>query len=391
MAAVCGSQPQAAQDGAGGSAMSKLRAAGLKVGSMASTTSAVAEAAANTKAAANPLQDEFDRIKALTMHNMAETVMGGKKLLFLTGEQAVHSTSRLVIACQTPLSPLWESHAHARTRHTPPGCGPPGSDMRTHALGARPLAAAHLGVPAAHTCASSGRAPHESARLRGAWWAQDLLAENPTSLDKMLGVFDVASPQLVINLLESGGFAEWTRQCSQQVWDVRQAQWAPGVFRARAPFTSSTDEREAERRIDMFMTEVLIPLAAQTSAVVLCSAIPTQCILSASFLRMCAAARARWAGKPPFTVLSTTCNMEALYCSNLNTESRWKDKWWRKVANASKAWQKRDAEILAAIHANPEYAKSGPPELNFDLDRNAVVYLIVDESKGVRPARACGP
>ena len=79
------------------------------------------------------LQAEFDEIKALTMHNMIEPVLGGKKLLFLTGEQA------------------------------------------------------------------------------------DLLAGNPSSLDKMMLEFGIKRPQLVINLLESGGFRDWTCQASQDV------------------------------------------------------------------------------------------------------------------------------------------------------------------------------
>ena len=70
--------------------------------------------------------------------------------------------------------------------------------------------------------------------------------------------------------------------------------WAAGIVQGRAPFLSTEDERLAEGKIDSFMADVLIPLAAQTNAVVLCNAIPALCILTASFTRMFAAQRARW-------------------------------------------------------------------------------------------------
>ena len=69
----------------------------------------------------------------------------------------------------------------------------------------------------------------------------------------------------------------------------------------------------AEQRLDHFMSEVLLPLAAQTRAVVLCSATPDQCALSASFTRMYVAQRRRWGAKPPFTVISLSSATWDLY------------------------------------------------------------------------------
>ena len=39
-----------------------------------------------------------------------------------------------------------------------------------------------------------------------------MITENEKSLHLLLERFDFGTPQLVINLLESGGFGEWTRQ-----------------------------------------------------------------------------------------------------------------------------------------------------------------------------------
>lgn len=158
-------------------------------------------------------QDELDKVKAMTMHDMIETIyVGGtsrqKKLLFLTGEQA------------------------------------------------------------------------------------DQIQQRPASLEAMLKAFDVGSPQLVINLLESGGFGDWTQMRTAEGWAGLNARWAPGVS-VDAPFVDAEDERAAEMRLDLFMSDVLIPLAAQTKAVVICCAIPNLCILSASFTRMFNAVKAK--------------------------------------------------------------------------------------------------
>ena len=61
----------------------------------------------------------------------------------------------------------------------------------------------------------------------------------------------------------------------------------------------------AEARIDLFMSDVLIA-AASTNAVVICCALQGWCALSESFTRMYSLVRARYPGRPPFTVISAT-------------------------------------------------------------------------------------
>ena len=60
----------------------------------------------------------------------------------------------------------------------------------------------------------------------------------------------------------------------------------------RAPFLSREEERAAEAKIDMFMSDVIIPLAAATNAIVICEACAGMCALSDSFLRMFSIAKA---------------------------------------------------------------------------------------------------
>jgi hypothetical protein len=45
--------------------------------------------------------------------------------------------------------------------------------------------------------------------------------------------------------------------------------WCAGVKHGTAPFASLTDERDIEQRLELFMSEALIPLAEQTKALVL--------------------------------------------------------------------------------------------------------------------------
>ena len=114
-----------------------------------------------------------------------------------------------------------------------------------------------------------------------------LLGKSPASLEKMLDRLEVGNPQLVINLLESRGFRDFTNgHCAGAFTGFRATSWAAGVTQDRPPFLTPVAERIAEGKIDTFMTEVLIPLAAETNAIVLCNAIPQLCKLSSSFLCM---------------------------------------------------------------------------------------------------------
>ena len=222
----------------------------------------------------------------------------------------------------------------------------------------------------------------------------ELLSTTTSSLDKMLEAFEVGKPQLVINLLESGGFGDWTRQRSASEWKKVNERWAPGVQYNAPPFMSQEEERSAEYGIDLFMSDVLIPLAAQTHAVVICCAIPSLCILSASFTRMFQAVKAKWSGKPPFTVLSTTADMLALYSSkkypdkvppdadwggpgvtvkDCPLKERYKGTVWREIMLKSSAWSDWHAEIATGLHKITENP------LKFDLDNNADTFIIVND------------
>jgi len=146
----------------------------------------------------------------------------------------------------------------------------------------------------------------------------------------------------------------------------------------RAAFLSVKDETIAEGKVDTFMSDVLLPLAAETHAVVICNAIPGSCILSASFLRMYAAKRATWGEKNPFCILSVTNDLDAIY-TNPSLDS-----YWREVSRKSRSWMLREARINQVLTTD-EYNGKPLPVRSFDLDQNATNLIIVDninEKKG---------
>ena len=100
-----------------------------------------------------------------------------------------------------------------------------------------------------------------------------LVCDSAGAIDRMIAALGIRlgtgtgerRSQLVINLLESGGSHDYTTKVSDAARMVELNQrWAPGMVHGRAPFLDADDERQALGRIDLFMSEVLIPLAAQT-------------------------------------------------------------------------------------------------------------------------------
>ena len=206
-----------------------------------------------------------------------------------------------------------------------------------------------------------------------------LIGNSPASIEKMLDALEIPKPKLVINLLMSLGFSEFASSF---------AGWSHGnhhgVAFGRGAFESKQSEREAVEKIESFMLDILIPLAAQTNAIIICTALPQFCILTRSLTRMISVTRAKWQGEMPFTVISFADQVPILY-SNGNSSAQ-----WREVRRHSKAWLARDRLALEIQHAYNKVPLSEPlPQNSFDLDENAMCYIIcdgIDEQK-----RKCDP
>ncbi|CAE7689494.1 PUB2, partial [Symbiodinium sp. CCMP2456] len=110
-----------------------------------------------------------------------------------------------------------------------------------------------------------------------------IIGNNPDTLQKLAEQFRTAEPKVVINLLTSLGTAH-LRKLEADV--------------------------DVEHRLDMFMRHVLLPIAEQTNALVLCDAVKDRCILADSFVRMCRVRQGAWKKKMPFTLLGFTTMKE---------------------------------------------------------------------------------
>lgn len=91
--------------------------------------------------------------------------------------------------------------------------------------------------------------------------------------------------------------------------------------------------------------QVLIPLAAQTNAILICSAVPNTCILSTSLTRMYAIERAKWGARAPFTIISATSAIQPLYCNSDEQAV------WREVRKSSRSWKTRDRKLVELVYA----------------------------------------
>ena len=209
----------------------------------------------------------------------------------------------------------------------------------------------------------------------------ELIASSASSLQKMIDAFEVPKPKLVINLLRSQGFRRYLHSWLPEVFaedmvhggHAKDASTA-GYVGDSPPFLSADEERAAVERIDIFMSDVLLPLAARTNAIVFLSAFANGCILSESFTRMYSLLRNKWGRKPPFTVIACEYSLQNLY---LNPDA---SAHWQFVRKASRSWQQRDAMLSDMVNA--KFAVHGAlPQSAWrahDLDPLAPCYLLVD-------------
>ena len=129
------------------------------------------------------------------------------------------------------------------------------------------------------------------------------------------------------------------------------------------------------------MADVIIPLAARTSAIVLVNAFSQNCILAQSFNRMVAISRAKWAGQLPFSIVAIVVEV---CCLMNNTDENAE---WRNVRSKCKPWKARTELMKQLVTKEVEENKGTkkragcrfPKErTTHDLDPNSSVYIIVD-------------
>ena len=156
-----------------------------------------------------------------------------------------------------------------------------------------------------------------------------------------------------------------------------------------APFAVEEQERLAEEKLDAFMAQVVIPLAARTHAIVIVSPYDCMCCLARSFYRMVNLQRMRWGGHLPFSVVNVTGQIHELYFNGSA------DAEWRKVRRHSKNWTARDKEIKriwstretrspwrGVLEVDGDYLPNHlSHSMSHDLNTAATTYIVVDGLK----------
>jgi hypothetical protein len=204
----------------------------------------------------------------------------------------------------------------------------------------------------------------------------EVVAKSEVTMSKMLDAVGLLrdgpeAPKLVMNLLNSGGLSN-ERNCAW-TWTVDEGP-REGVSRKKPPFLSEEDERCAEEKLDCFMSEVLIPLAVRTNAIVIIHPFTSHCALSQSFQRMVELQKGKWpSGKLPFQIVTM---LKDLFFLHMNPDSSAE---WIKIRNQCDAWKKRYFLIKDAFYS---HAQEDPwywiTAQNLDLNKNSSIVIVVD-------------
>lgn len=193
------------------------------------------------------------------------------------------------------------------------------------------------------------------------------IANEQGSLQKLLDAFEIPRPKLVINLLRSWGLRESLHWYDAETYMTRPD--LAGLVFNEPPFLNASDEVEIMEKLHAFMSDVILPLAVSTHALILTNAITGNCALSDALSRAYRLQRSKWGQTPPFTILSTTVQLSSLY-SNTDPEAH-----WMAVKAKSKGWKFNEENIKSAIvdsgYANPESHQ-------YDLDLAAHCLLLGD-------------
>ena len=169
------------------------------------------------------------------------------------------------------------------------------------------------------------------------------------TVPKMLSVFEIKHASLVINLMEGEAYPvfyekniDLLERTEQERADWSDANAPMNILGNSDSFASRAEAAQATRRLTNFFKEVLLPLAAETNAIILCSA-KTSDILSATLAEVLPLFTAKFGGKLPFTVFGIA---PAINFAWQTLEAH--NSLAAEMATKSKNWQKGLAKIEAA-------------------------------------------
>jgi hypothetical protein len=196
------------------------------------------------------------------------------------------------------------------------------------------------------------------------------------TVPKMMQAFEARQPSLVINLMEGSSYPIFyekdidVRELSEQ----ERADWSlampHNILGSSDSFASRAEAAQATRHLANFFKEVLLPLAAETNAVILCSAKDTD-ILSATMTEVLPLFAARYGGQLPFTVfgIAPAANFAWQMLKSLNSLAS-------ELAMKSKNWHKGIAKIEAA--ATKDQGEEAGKWIREDVQPGLGNYIIIE-------------
>lgn len=186
---------------------------------------------------------------------------------------------------------------------------------------------------------------------------------NSGNVDRLLATFEIATPHIVITFPKTScGFAQW---------NVARASGEASL--KICSFDDSLPGEQVFTQLVRFMKDVVIPMAAESRALVMLELSAT-CDTSSAFMQALSLTRDRFGQKLPFTVLGIDVAMRfhrgvidkpSSYTAKLADRSKWK----RRLNFVETYWQQLAAEADRAGKNHGEYigfsgnaARMGIPE-----------------------------
>ena len=204
---------------------------------------------------------------------------------------------------------------------------------------------------------------------------------------RLIDAFDFTQPRLVINLLRSQGTIFDTIGYCEHGNKKLGEYLGHGRVRGIHPWETHEDAIQAEKKLDTFMSEVLLPIALSQNAVVIAESLKGGCFLSDSFNRVMARNAARWKHlpQPPVTVINFSCDLEWLY-HNPNPLANWralkkKSNMWRareRPKSSASTFSNSMPSLVEMINEDEDFLEYG----HADLDLDGINYIILD---GINP------
>eukprot|EP00931_Biecheleriopsis_adriatica_P103028 TRINITY_DN77917_c0_g1_i1.p1 TRINITY_DN77917_c0_g1~~TRINITY_DN77917_c0_g1_i1.p1 ORF type:complete len:1060 (+),score=124.93 TRINITY_DN77917_c0_g1_i1:117-3182(+) len=189
----------------------------------------------------------------------------------------------------------------------------------------------------------------------------NLICKSSDRIQRLLDAFGIPQPKLLIEFLPSWGGIDNLATFVEPPGKRRA-----GVVQGELPWDSFEQADKAETRLSRFMVDVLLPLAVETNALILCDSRQNICLLSTLLNRVMALQKSKWGESPPFSILTYTSSMQWLY-NNKDPNAQ-----WRLLRDASRAWRARDAKIQQLFDASPVMSYS------CDLDPTLKYTIVVD-------------